>query len=102
MTTFVITIPGTFTTDKAAGAHAALERGLSSRHTRASESEGLELLTVNEDRTFSVRIEVDAEDRYEAELDAVEFLSTSLKDAGVPEGEAPLGPPAVTGIDSDA
>ncbi|MFJ3672417.1 hypothetical protein ACIPSE_38765 [Streptomyces sp. NPDC090106] len=100
MSTFVITVPGTFITDKAAGAHAVLERRLSSRHTSVSEGEGLQLLTVNEDRTFSARIEVDAADRYEAEMEAVQFLSATLKEAGVPEGEAPLGPPAVTGIDS--
>lgn len=101
MATFIITIPGTFTTDVAAGSQAALERRLSSRHTSVSESEGLQLLTVNEDRTFSVRIEVDAADRYEAELEAVEFLSACIRDAGVPDDEAPLGTPAVTGIDSD-
>ncbi|MFE0510834.1 hypothetical protein [Streptomyces sp. NPDC058964] len=101
MTTFVITIPGTFTTGVTSAACAALEEKLSSQHTGLSESEGLDLLTINENNTFSVRLEVDAADRHEAQTDAAELLAAALREVGIPEGEAPLGPPAVTGIDSD-
>ncbi|WP_228973242.1 hypothetical protein [Streptomyces sp. DH12] len=101
MTTFVITVPGTFISGITDSARSALERRLSSQHTDVSESEGLNLLTLNEDGTFSVRLEVDAPDRYEAELDATRLVSAALKEAGIAEGDAPLGPPAVTGIDSD-
>ncbi|MFF8387884.1 hypothetical protein ACF053_30175 [Streptomyces kanasensis] len=101
MTTFVITVPGTFISGITDSARSALERKLSSKHTDVSESEGLHLLTLLEDGTFSVRLEVDAPDRYEAELDATRLVSAALKEAGIAEADAPLGPPAVTGIDSD-
>ncbi|MFJ3161406.1 hypothetical protein [Streptomyces kanasensis] len=101
MTTFVITVPGTFISGITDSARSALERKLSSQHTDVSESEGLNLLTLHEDGTFSIRLEVDAPDRYEAELDATRLVSAALKEAGITEADAPLGPPAVTGIDSD-
>ncbi|MFE6766707.1 hypothetical protein [Streptomyces sp. NPDC057689] len=101
MTRFVITVPGTFGIDITDSTRSALESALASRHTDVSESEGLDLLTLNEDGTFSVRLEVEAPDRYEAELNAGRILAEALKRAGIEEADAPLGPPAVTGIDSD-
>ncbi|MFJ3582972.1 hypothetical protein ACIPPS_12200 [Streptomyces sp. NPDC090127] len=101
MTTFVITVPGTFLSGITDSARSVLQRELASQHTDVSESEGLDLLTLNEDGTFSIRLEVDAKDRYEAELDATRMVAAALKDAGIEESDAPLGPPAVTGIDSD-
>ncbi|MGW6565855.1 hypothetical protein [Streptomyces sp. NPDC054975] len=101
MTTFVITVPGTFLSGITDSARSVLERELASQHTDVSESEGLDLLTVHEEGTFSIRLEIDATDRYEAELDATRLVSAALKEAGIAEAEAPLGPPAVTGIDSD-
>ncbi|MGQ4486018.1 hypothetical protein LRE75_24520 [Streptomyces sp. 372A] len=101
MTNFVITVPGTFGTDITDSTRAALEGTLASQHTNVSESEGLDLLTLNEDGTFSVRLEVEARDRYEAELNASRILSAALQKAGIDESDASLGPPAVTGIDSD-
>ncbi|AVH99148.1 MULTISPECIES: hypothetical protein [Streptomyces] len=101
MTTFVITVPGTFTSGITDSERSALERELSPQHTDVSESEGLDLLTLNEGGTFSVRLEVEAPDRYEAELDAVRIVSEALGKAGVAQADAPLGPPTVTGIDSD-
>ncbi|MGA5198308.1 hypothetical protein [Streptomyces exfoliatus] len=101
MATFVITIPGTFTSDITDSARSTLERKLAPQHTDVSESEGLNLLTLNEDNTFAVRLEVEAADRYEAKLDATRLVSAALEEAGIAEANAPLGPPAVTGIDSD-
>ncbi|GAA1931830.1 hypothetical protein GCM10009837_66940 [Streptomyces durmitorensis] len=101
MTTFVITVPGTFLSDINDSACMALERELASRHTDVSESEGVDLLTLNEGGTFSVRLEVEAADRYEAELQATRLVVAALKEAGINEADAPLGPPAVTGIDSE-
>lgn len=101
MTRFVITVPGTFGIDITDSTRSALESALASRHTDVSESEGLDLLTLNEDGTFSVRLEVEAPDRYEAERNASRILAAALKRAGIEEADAPLGPPAVTGIDSD-
>ncbi|MER5887950.1 hypothetical protein ABT160_29380 [Streptomyces sp. NPDC001941] len=101
MTTFVITVPGTFTGDVADTARDSLRRRLLPQHSQVSEDEGLDLLTVNDDDTFCVRLEVEAADRYEAELDAVRTVERALADTGIASGDAPLGPPAVTGIDSD-
>ncbi|MEU9038383.1 hypothetical protein AB0D45_26275 [Streptomyces sp. NPDC048352] len=100
MTSFVITVPGTFVSGVADAVRCVVERELASRHTEVSENEGLRLLTVNDDGTFSVRLEVEAPDRYEAELDAMGIVTAALKEAGISESDAPLGPPAVTGIDS--
>ncbi|MEV3930480.1 MULTISPECIES: hypothetical protein [unclassified Streptomyces] len=101
MTTFVITVPGTFVVDVAETSRAALERKLATQHTDLSEGEGLDLLTLNDEGTFSVRLEVQAADRYEAELNAVGLVATALNETGFAEEDAFLGTPAVTGIDSD-
>ncbi|WP_369217874.1 hypothetical protein [Streptomyces flavofungini] len=101
MTVFVITVPGTFVGGVSDAVREVLKRELATQHGDLSESEGLDLLTVNEDDTFSVRLEVDAPDRYEAELGAVRLVSTALGKAGIAADDCPLGPPAVTGIDSD-
>ncbi|MFF9070583.1 hypothetical protein ACF09E_35080 [Streptomyces sp. NPDC014891] len=101
MTTFVITVPGTFTSAITDTERAALERQLSPQHTDVSESEGVNLLTVNEDGTFAVRLEVDSADRYEAKLDATRIVSAALREVGIAESDAALAPPAVTGMDSD-
>lgn len=101
MTTFVITVPGTFVTEITDTSRAALKEKLAKRHTDLSRSEGLDLLTLNDDGTFSIRLEVEANDRYEAELDAVGLVSTALEETGFSAEDAPLGTPAVTGIDSD-
>lgn len=101
MSTFVITVPGTFVGDIDDSACSALERGLASRHTDVSESEGLDLLTLHADRRFSVRLEVKAADRLEAEREATALVAAALEEAGIDGDDAPLGPPAVTGIDSD-
>ncbi|APY89856.1 hypothetical protein DCW30_16785 [Streptomyces alfalfae] len=101
MTVFVITVPGTFVGGVTDAAREVLRRELATCHGDLSESEGLDLLTVNEDDTFSVRLEVDAADRYEAELGAVRIVSDALGKAGLTADECPLGAPAVTGIDSD-
>ncbi|MFD8643134.1 hypothetical protein ACFV14_22885 [Streptomyces zaomyceticus] len=101
MTTFVITVPGTFTSDITDTERAALERELAPQHTDVSESEGVNLLTLNEGGTFAVRLEVEAADRYEAKLEATRLVSAALREAGIAEADAPLAQPAVTGMDSD-
>ncbi|MEV0578062.1 hypothetical protein OG521_38805 [Streptomyces sp. NBC_01463] len=101
MTTFFITVPGTFVAGITDTSRATLEGKLAGQHTDLSESEGLDLLSVNDDGTFSIRLEVEAGDRYQAELDAVGLVSRALRETGLAEEDAPLGTPAVTGIDSD-
>ncbi|MBY8882545.1 hypothetical protein [Actinacidiphila acidipaludis] len=101
MATYVIAIPGTFTEGLSGSSHSALRRELAPRHTELSRSEGLDLLTVNDDNTFAVRLEVEAPDRYEAKLKATDLVATALREAGIPEDQAPLGPAAVTGMDGE-
>ncbi|MEU9146657.1 hypothetical protein [Streptomyces sp. NPDC048349] len=99
MTTYVITVPGTFLRDVDDVARTQLARSLASHHTDLSETEDVELLTVHEDGTFSVRLEVEAPDRATAEDDAVRLAAGALEELGLSEKDAPLGPPAVTGVD---
>lgn len=101
MTTYVITVPGTFLKDVDDAARSELARRLASHHTDLSETEDVELLTVHEGGTFSVRLEVEASDRAMAEDDAVRLLAGALEELGFSEKDAPLGPPAVTGVDGE-
>lgn len=101
MTTYVITVPGTFLTDVSDAARKDLVRGLSSHHSDLSETEDLNLLTLGDGGTFSVRLEVEAHDRAGAEADAVRLTAGALEQAGFSEKDAALGPPAVTGIDGE-
>ncbi|KPC81122.1 MULTISPECIES: hypothetical protein [Streptomyces] len=100
MTTFVITVPGTFVVSVTESLRASLKRKLAAQHTDLSKSEGLDLLTLNDDNTFSVRLEVNAADRYEAELSALGLMSKALRETGFAQKDALLGTPAVTGVDS--
>ncbi|MFW6719802.1 hypothetical protein ACHZ98_06410, partial [Streptomyces sp. MAR4 CNY-716] len=94
MSRFVITVPGTFVSPVPPSAVTALQQKLASLHTDVSESEGLDLLTRNGDNIFSVRLEVEAPDRYEAELDATRLVAAALRGSGIEETDAQLGPPA--------
>ncbi|MEU9161870.1 hypothetical protein AB0D29_16565 [Streptomyces sp. NPDC048424] len=101
MTTYVITVPGTFLRDVDDAARSKLARRLASHHTDLSEAEDVELLTVHEGGTFSVRLEVEAPDRATAEDEAVRLLAGALEELGFSEKDAPLGPPAVTGLEGE-
>ncbi|MGW7456750.1 hypothetical protein [Streptomyces sp. NPDC054797] len=101
MTTYVITVPGTFLRDVDDAARSELARSLAPHHTDLSETEDVELLTVHEDGTFSVRLEIEAVDRATAEDEAVRLAGAALQKLGFSEEDAPLGPPAVTGIDGE-
>ncbi|MFB7179837.1 hypothetical protein ACFCYI_19310 [Streptomyces sp. NPDC056257] len=101
MTTYVITVPGTFLRDVDDAARSKLARRLASHHTDLSEAEDVELLTVHEGGTFSARLEVEAPDRASAEDEAVRLLAGALEELGFSEKDAPLGPPAVTGLEGE-
>ncbi|MYW67071.1 hypothetical protein GTY65_23795 [Streptomyces sp. SID8379] len=105
MTTFVITIPGTFlrTADAGTRAQVALHlRGVDPHRTELGREEDLDLLTVNDDGTFSMRLEVTADASAEARRTAGDLAAQALRAAGFDESDAPLGPPSVTGIDNPA
>ncbi|GHA10859.1 hypothetical protein GCM10010372_08430 [Streptomyces tauricus] len=104
MTTYVITVPGTFVNGVEDAARSDIERRLRPRdpkNTDLGESEELSLLTVEEGGMFSARIEVEAPDQSSAETEAVQLVSRALRDSGFPEKDAPLGPAFVTGIDRE-
>ncbi|MDF3300296.1 hypothetical protein [Streptomyces tropicalis] len=105
MTTYVITIPGTFLSEPDDAARADLARRLrpaDPHRTALGREEDLDLLTVNDDNTFSIRLEVTADDRRAAERKAKQTAASALREAGFGDTEAPLGPTTVTGIDNMA
>ncbi|MET7851162.1 hypothetical protein AB0D78_37925 [Streptomyces avermitilis] len=105
MTTYVITIPGTFLRDPSEDVRSALVgllRPADPHHTSLGQQEDLDLLTVNDDNTFSIRLEVTADDSRNAEEDAKRTAASALREAGFTPDEAPLGPATVTGIDNQA
>ncbi|GGJ77906.1 hypothetical protein GCM10011583_06630 [Streptomyces camponoticapitis] len=104
MTAYVITVPGTFLRTLDADSRAALLRALrpaDPQHTALGEAEELDMLTVNEGGTFSVRLEIEADNRRGAEAEAKKVAGAALSEAGFSADEAPLGPAFVTGIDSE-
>jgi hypothetical protein len=105
VTTVVITIPGTFLRDadqRARAEIAARLRPADPNQTELGREEDLDLLTVNDDNTFSMRLEVTAGAGEEAQHKAERTAAEALRAAGFTADEAPLGPPAVTGIDNPA
>jgi hypothetical protein len=104
MTTYVITVPGTFTSGIAEDARARLSRTLrpaDPHHTRMGNTEDLDALTVNDDDTFTIRLTVEADSAPRAEEDARRLADSALREAGLDDTSAPLGPAVVTGIDSE-
>ncbi|OKK03825.1 hypothetical protein AMK26_20715 [Streptomyces sp. CB03234] len=105
MTTYVITIPGTFLRELTDDARSVLVRHLrpaDPRQTSLGRAEDLDVLTVNDNGTFSVRLEVEADNSRSAEEVARRTATAALREAGYTENEAPTGPAAVTGIDAQA
>ncbi|MFF3749313.1 hypothetical protein ACFYYH_02455 [Streptomyces sp. NPDC002018] len=105
MTTYVITVPGTFVhgiTDTQRSDVKHTLRPKDPKNTNLGESEELELLTIEDDgAAFSVRLEVEATDRADAEAEAVRLVAAALRDSGLTRADAPLGPAVVTGIDRE-
>jgi hypothetical protein len=104
MTTYVVTVPGTFTDGIEAGAKTELTRALRPADPHATQlgnTEDLDVLVVNEDNTFTLHMRVEADSRADAEQDARRLADSALREAGLDENSAPLGPVIITGIDSD-
>ncbi|MEV0040652.1 hypothetical protein [Streptomyces sp. NPDC050804] len=105
MTTYVITVPGTFVRGITDAQRSDVKRRLrpkDPKNTNLGESEELELLTIEDDgAAFSVRLEVEAADRAGAEAEAVRLVVAALRDSGFTRGDAPLGPAVITGIDRE-
>ncbi|MFH9553041.1 hypothetical protein [Streptomyces sp. NPDC017435] len=104
MTTYVITVPGTFTAEVGQETRARLNRALrpvDPHRTRLGDAEDLDPLTVNEDDTFTIRLAVESDSVPHAEEDARRLADSALNAAGLDDTSAPLGPAVITGIDSD-
>ncbi|MEU6095024.1 hypothetical protein [Streptomyces sp. NPDC047079] len=104
MTTYVISVPGTFTDTIGASRRDELVRALrpaDPHRTQAGNEEDLDVLTVNEDDTFTIRLTVEADSGPHAERDARNLAGSALRAVGLDENSAPLGPAVITGIDSE-
>lgn len=105
MTTFVVTVPGTFLDAPTAQAREALVRALrpaDPQGTDFGEAEDLDILTVyGGTSAFSLRLEVDADTRSAAEDTARQLAASALHAAGYTPRTAPLGEPVITGIDKE-
>jgi hypothetical protein len=105
MTTYVVTVPGTFLEAPSAAARDALVRALrplDPHGTGFGETEDLDILTVYDGTpAFSLRLEVKADTGPAAEQRARGLASEALLTAGIPPESAPLGEPVITGIDTD-
>ncbi|MFI6441680.1 hypothetical protein [Streptomyces sp. NPDC050759] len=104
MTTYVITVPGTFLRGVPDSLCSDIGRRLrpqDPRNTDLGESEALSVLTVEEDGMFAARVEVEAADRSQAEAEAVRLVSRALRDSGLAEEDSALGAAVVTGIESE-
>ncbi|MFF8991472.1 hypothetical protein ACF09H_16305 [Streptomyces sp. NPDC014983] len=105
MTTYLISVPGTFTEGVRADTRARLTRALrpaDPHGTRMGSSEDLDVLNVNDDNTFTLRLTVEADTGPHAEEEARRLADSALRGAGLDERSAPLGPAVITGIDSEA
>lgn len=103
MTTYVITVPGTFTADIEADTRARLGQALrpaDPHGTDLGSAEDLDTLNVNEDGTFTLHLTVEADNNKHAEQEARRLADEALRTAGLDENTAPLGPAVITGIDS--
>ncbi|WP_434599734.1 hypothetical protein [Streptomyces sp. A5-4] len=103
MTTFVISVPGTFVHEVTAAERAAVVaylRPSDPQHTALGQLEELDILTVHDNGTFTLRLEMEADDSQSAERHAKRVAAAALREAGIAEDQAPLGPTAVTGIDT--
>ncbi|MFE2266678.1 hypothetical protein [Streptomyces griseosporeus] len=103
MTTYVISVPGTFTGGAGHDVRDELVRALrpaDPHRTHLGAEEDIDILTVHDDDTFTVRLTVEADSAPEAERKARRLTESALTAVGLDDGTAPLGPAVVTGIDT--
>jgi hypothetical protein len=103
MSTYIITVPGTFLHDLTDDARSALIQQLrpaDPHQTELGQQEDLDVLAINDNGTFSIRLDVEAEDSHAAEQRARATAAAALRAAGFTAEQAPLGPAVVTGIDN--
>ena len=105
MTTFVVTLPGTFMSPLTEDARSRLIKGLRSADPGRTDFEPaaeLDVLSVDTEKsTYTVRLEVEAGDSGEAERNARNLAARALLDAGYTSDTAPMGKAAITGIEAE-
>ncbi|WP_405578442.1 hypothetical protein [Streptomyces sp. NBC_01190] len=102
MTTYIVTVPGTFLDAPPEGTQEALVRALRpiNPHTDSGEEEDLDILTVYSGTpAFSLRMEVEADTKTVASDAARDLAASALLTAGVPPESTSLGEPVITGIE---
>jgi hypothetical protein len=102
MSTYVVTVPGTFLDPPSDAARAALVGALrpaDPKGTGFGAAEDLDILTVYEGTSaFSLRLEVTADSVRAAEEAARALAASALREAGLAPDAAPLGQPVITGL----
>jgi hypothetical protein len=102
MTTYVVTVPGTFLEAPSEQARTGLVRALrpvDPQGTDFGEAEQLDILTVYEGTPgFSLRLEVDGDTHTEAGDTARGLVESALRAADIPAASVSLGEPVITGI----
>ncbi|MEE4546597.1 hypothetical protein V2S66_32110 [Streptomyces sp. V4-01] len=105
MSTYVVTVPGTFLDAPSDAAREALVRALrpaDPQGTGFGEAEHLDILTVYPGTpAFSLKLEVEADTAPAAGERAVGLATGALGTAGIPAESAPLGEPVITGLATD-
>ncbi|WP_433887909.1 hypothetical protein [Streptomyces sp. CA-111067] len=105
MTTYVVTVPGTFAQAPSEQDTAELKRALRAadpRGTDFGEAEDLDALTLYSGTSaFSLRLEIEADDSPSAEGAARTMATAALRSTGFDEHAVSLGDPVITGIDSE-
>ena len=102
MTNFIVSVPGTFKKELDTEAKARLLTALQGTDPEevGDVPPDLDVLSTDGTRpTFTLRLEVDAEDSRTAQQEALSIARNALEQAGFDEDSAPLGPPAMTAID---
>jgi hypothetical protein len=99
MTAFVVSIQGVFLCEVTERARISLMKQLHAagpQRPLPGRSENPDVLTVREDGTFSIRLEVKAEDGHSAEQQARQAAAAALRGVGFSGDDAPLGSAAVS------
>jgi hypothetical protein len=105
MSTYVVTVPGTFLDTPSDAEREALVKALrpvDPQGTEFGEAQHLDILTVYPGTpAFSLRLEVAADGVPAAGERALALATGALRAAGIAEDAAPLGEPVITGLASE-
>ena len=104
MTNFIVTVPGTFTRMPDTAEKSRLLTALQGADPDEVGDVPPDLDVLSTDATastFTMRLEVEADDSRAAQEQALGIARDALAQAGFDEATAPMGPPAMTAIDTD-